>query len=83
MNVSIGERWEGYVEALLKTGRYASASEVIREGLRLVEERETKLAALRETIEAAIAEDKWYTLEEVEAQLDADLDAWDNQQAAE
>jgi len=55
MNVSIGERWEGYVEALLKTGRYASASEVIREGLRLVEERETKLAALRETIETSLA----------------------------
>lgn len=83
MNVSIGERWEGYVEALLKTGRYASASEVIREGLRLVEEREAKLAALRETIDAAIAEDKWCTLEEVEAHLDAELDAWENQQAAE
>ncbi|PXW77951.1 antitoxin ParD1/3/4 [Blastomonas natatoria] len=55
MNVSIGERWEGYVEALLKTGRYASASEVIREGLRLVEEREAKLAALRETIETSLA----------------------------
>lgn len=83
MNVSIGERWETYVEALLKTGRYGSASEIVREGLRLVEEREAKLAALRETIEAAIAEDKWYTLEEVEAQLDADLAAWENQQAAE
>ncbi|WAC23067.1 type II toxin-antitoxin system ParD family antitoxin [Blastomonas sp. SL216] len=83
MNVSIGERWEGYVEALLKTGRYGSASEIVREGLRLVEEREAKLAALRETIEAAIAEDKWYTLEEVEAQLDSDLAAWENQQAAE
>lgn len=83
MNVSIGERWEGYVEALLKTGRYASASEVIREGLRLVEERETKLAALRETVEAAIAEDKWYSLEEVEAQLEADLEGWSEQQAAE
>lgn len=83
MNVSIGERWEGYVEALLKTGRYASASEVIREGLRLVEERETKLAALRETVDAAIAEDKWYSLEEVEAQLDADLEGWSEQQAAE
>lgn len=81
MNVSIGERWEDYVAALLKTGRYGSASEIIREGLRLVEEREVKLAALRETIEAAIAEDKWYTLEEVEAQLDADLDAWDAQAA--
>lgn len=83
MNVSIGERWEGYVEALLKTGRYASASEVIREGLRLVEERETKLAALRETVDAAIAEDKWYSLEEVEAQLEADLEGWSEQQAAE
>lgn len=55
MNVSIGERWEGYVETLLKTGRYASASEIIREGLRLVEEREAKLAALRETIEGSLA----------------------------
>lgn len=83
MNVSIGERWEGYVEALLKTGRYASASEVIREGLRLVEEREAKLAALRETVDAANAENKWYSLEEVEAQLEADLEDWSEQQAAE
>jgi antitoxin ParD1/3/4 len=81
MNVSIGERWESYVEALLKTGRYASASEIVREGLRLVEEREAKLAALRETIEAAIAEDKWYTMEEVEAQLEADLDTWEAEAA--
>lgn len=74
MNVSIGERWEGYVEALLKTGRYASASEVIREGLRLVEEREAKLAALRETIEAAIAEGGEHSIEEVDAYLDSVLD---------
>lgn len=81
MNVSIGERWETYVQALLKTGRYGSASEIVREGLRLVEEREAKLAALRETIDAAIAEDKWYTMEEVEAQLEADLDAWEAEAA--
>lgn len=81
MNVSIGERWESYVEALLKTGRYGSASEIVREGLRLVEEREAKLAALRETIEAAISEDKWYTMEEVEAQLEADLDVWETEAA--
>jgi len=81
MNVSIGERWETYVEALLKTGRYGSASEIVREGLRLVEEREAKLAALRETIDAAIAEDKWYTMGEVEAQLEADLDAWEAEAA--
>ncbi|MDM7957807.1 type II toxin-antitoxin system ParD family antitoxin [Blastomonas sp.] len=74
MNVSIGERWETYVEALLKTGRYGSASEIVREGLRLVEEREVKLAALRETIEAAIAEGGEHTIEEVDAYLDKVLD---------
>ncbi len=56
MNVSIGERWENFVQQIVKEGRYGSASEVIREGLRLVEEREAKLAALRETINASIAE---------------------------
>lgn len=70
MNVSIGERWEGYVEALLKTGRYASASEVIREGLRLVEERETKLAALRETIETSLARGGKNTDDDVDRRLE-------------
>jgi antitoxin ParD1/3/4 len=55
MNVSIGERWEGFVESAVKSGRYASASEVVREGLRLVEEREAKLWALRDTLAASIA----------------------------
>lgn len=55
MNVSVGRRWEGFVEAAVKSGRYGSASEVVREGLRLVEEREAKLAALRETLDSAIA----------------------------
>jgi antitoxin ParD1/3/4 len=55
MNVSIGDRWEGFVERIVRSGRYGSASEVVREGLRLVEEREAKLAALREKIEASVA----------------------------
>jgi antitoxin ParD1/3/4 len=55
MNVSIGTRWEGFVENAVKSGRYVSASEVVREGLRLVEEREAKLQALRETLGATIA----------------------------
>ena len=56
MNVSIGQRWEAFVERAVKEGRYGSASEVVREGLRLVEEREAKLAALRETLAASMAE---------------------------
>lgn len=55
MNVSMGRRWEGFVDQMVKEGRYGSASEVVREGLRLVEERETKLKALRETLTASIA----------------------------
>ncbi len=55
MNVSIGERWEQFVDQTVKAGRYGSASEVVREGLRLVEEREARLTALRTTIDASIA----------------------------
>lgn len=65
MNVSIGERWEGFVEEVVKSGRYGSASEVVREGLRLVEEREAKLKALRDTIEASIARGGSHSSEDV------------------
>ena len=54
MNVSLGERWEGFVANIVEQGRYGSASEVVREGLRLVEEREAKLVALRETLDTSI-----------------------------
>jgi len=55
MDVTIGDQLEGFVEQIIKTGRYGSASEVVREGLRLIEAREAKLQALRTTLEAAIA----------------------------
>jgi antitoxin ParD1/3/4 len=74
MNVSIGERWEKFIDGLLATGRYGSASEIIREGLRLVEEREQKLAALRETIEASIAGGGAYTADEVMLHVREHLD---------
>jgi antitoxin ParD1/3/4 len=71
MNVSVGERWEGFVAAIVEQGRYGSVSEVVREGLRLVEEREAKLSALRSTIEASIAEGGAHTDDEIGAALDA------------
>jgi antitoxin ParD1/3/4 len=55
MNVSIGERWETFVDRTVREGRYGSASEVVREGLRLVEEREARLKALRTMLDAAPA----------------------------
>jgi len=77
MNVSIGERWEGFVDAVLKTGRYGSASEVVREGLRLVEEREAKLQALRDTLNASIERGGAHSDEDVGAYVNAALDAWE------
>ncbi|MGB8279210.1 MAG: type II toxin-antitoxin system ParD family antitoxin [Methylovirgula sp.] len=70
MNLSVGRHWEEFVDDLVKTGRYASATEVMQEGLRLVQEREAKLKALRDTIEASIAEGGENTDEDVSAFLD-------------
>lgn len=71
MNVSIGRRWEEFVEKAVEDGRYGSASEVVREGLRLVEEREAKLADLRRTIEASIARGGDISDDELEAAIEA------------
>jgi len=50
-NVVLTERQEELIETLVKSGRYQNASEVLRDGLRLVEQREAvdavKLKALR------------------------------------
>lgn len=73
MNVSIGKRWENFVETIVKEGRYGSASEVVREGLRMVEEREAKLKALRDEVNAAIESGPRLTAEEVSAHLDAHM----------
>ena len=71
MNVSVGQRWEQFVDEAVKTGRYGSASEVVREGLRLVEEREARLVALRGTLEASIAAGGEATDSEIDAALEA------------
>lgn len=44
---SLGEHFTSFVETQIGQGRYSNASEVVRAGLRLLEEQEAKLAALR------------------------------------
>jgi len=70
MDLLIGGRWESFVEEAIRSGRYASASEVVQEGLRLVQEREAKLQALRELIDAAEAQGGENSEEDVEQALD-------------
>lgn len=51
-SVTLGQHFEQIIEESIKSGRYASASEVIRAGLRLIDEREQKIKMLRDAIEA-------------------------------
>lgn len=53
-SVAIGDHFQRFIEQLVKQGRFGSASEAIRAGLRLLEEREAKLAALRNAIQEGI-----------------------------
>jgi antitoxin ParD1/3/4 len=51
---SIGKHFEGLIQSLIESGRYSTASEVMREGLRLVEEREERRKAKLEALRAEI-----------------------------
>ncbi|PJG50257.1 type II toxin-antitoxin system ParD family antitoxin [Bradyrhizobium forestalis] len=51
VSADLGEALENFVTKLVASGRYHSKSEVLREGVRLIQEREARLAAL----DAAIA----------------------------
>jgi antitoxin ParD1/3/4 len=51
---SIGKHFEGFIEGLIESGRYSTASEVMREGLRMIEEREQRRNAKLEALRAEI-----------------------------
>jgi len=49
-SVTLGKHFEMFITQQIKTGRFSSASEAIRAGLRLLEEQEIKLTALRRAL---------------------------------
>lgn len=71
-SVSLGDHFEGFIAHQIETGRYGSASEVVRAGLRLLEDNENKLAALRRMlVEGEQSGRADYSYEALIAELDA------------
>ena len=52
----VGDRYEEFIAAQIETGRYNNASEVVRAGLRMLEDYETRLGETRQLVDAADAE---------------------------
>lgn len=76
-SLSLGEHWETFIRKEIATGRYGSASEVVRDALRTLEERKAKLEALRAHLaqgalqarEGQFVED--FSVDQLIAELDA------------
>lgn len=50
-SISLGDHFAQFIDRQVEGGRYGSASDVVRAGLRLLEEREAKLEALRTALD--------------------------------
>ena len=53
-SISLGNYFDKFVQSSLITGRYKNVSEVIRAGLRLLEEEENKIIALKNAIQEGV-----------------------------
>lgn len=83
-SVDLGATLEATVSRLVKSGRYNSRSEVLRAGVRLVQEQELRLAALDAAVSRGVAEadaGQIYDLDEVAAAIDARLAGMDTNAA--
>ena len=90
ISADLGPQLEAVLEALVKGGRYGSKSEVLREGVRLVQEREAQVAALDAALEEGLGDiraGRTIPAEEVFDRIERDLlkqiDEEDRQVAAE
>jgi antitoxin ParD1/3/4 len=87
---AIGAHFEALIQRLLESGRFANASEVVRAGLRLLEEHEEERVRRREELMAkidegirAVDEGRVYPAEQVFAELRAMVEEESAQDAAE
>lgn len=49
-SITLGDHFDSFIASQLESGRYGSTSEVVRAGLRLLEDSESKLQALRQML---------------------------------
>ncbi|WP_151742965.1 MULTISPECIES: type II toxin-antitoxin system ParD family antitoxin [unclassified Acinetobacter] len=56
ISADLGKTLESYVQELVEGGRYGSKSEVLREGIRLIQERETQQEALKALVMQGMAD---------------------------
>lgn len=79
-NVSLGKYYDKFVEEKVRSGRYATASEVIRDGLRQLENQEQseaeKLAILREEVRKGLDDPAYVDGEAAFQELDAIIDSY-------
>ena len=50
-SMTLGEHWEAFIQNEVASGRYGTASEVIRDALRSLEDKKSKIEALRSHLE--------------------------------
>lgn len=53
-SITLGSYFDQFIQSILREGRYKNASEAVRAGLRLLEEEEQKIIALRHAIEEGV-----------------------------
>jgi len=53
-SISLGDYFDKFIKSQVSSGRYKNVSEVIRAGLRLLENEESKIIALRNAIQEGI-----------------------------
>ena len=53
-SISLGNHFESFIESTLNNGRFTNASEVVRAGLRLLEDEENKIISLKKAIQEGI-----------------------------
>lgn len=53
-SISLGSYFDNFIQSNLSSGRYKNASEIVRAGLRLLEEEESRMLSLRKSIQEGI-----------------------------